>query len=229
MLHTRKTFHLPGNPSQKMDYLLFLPKDYERWNDPLWPLILFLHGRGESGDDPTLVLRTGLPEHIERHPEFPFITVSPQCPDRSSWVIETEMVHLLLQDVISSLPVDPERIYLTGISMGGAGAWHLGSQYPELFAAVAPICGFGQTHLGYPKRACALKNTPVWTFHGARDTVVPLEASRDLVDALEQCGGDVKFTVYPDAGHDSWTRTYENPDLYGWFLEHSLGRTRIQA
>jgi predicted peptidase len=211
------TFQLSGNPQERMGYLLFKPREYEQQNGRLWPLILFLHGAGETGDDPRIVVRTGLPAYLERV-NIPFVVVSPQCPQRSSWQLQTDMLRLLLEEVVDSLRVDPTRVYLTGISMGGAGAWIMGSRYPEMFAAMAPICGYGPQYLGFPDRVCALNETPVWVFHGARDEIVPPQSSRILVETLRSCGGSVRFTVYPDLGHDSWTRTYENPELYTWFL-----------
>jgi predicted peptidase len=223
-----KTFHLPGNPQERMDYLLCLPKAYGQASDRLWPAILFLHGAGEAGDDPTIVARTGLPAYLERV-DLPFIVISPQCPYRSSWQLQTDMVRLLLHEVMDSHQVDPTRVYLTGISMGGAGTWIMGSRYPELFAALAPVCGYGPEYLGFPDRACALRDIPVWVFHGARDEIIPPVSSRVLVDALRKCGGNVRFTVYPDEGHDSWTRTYENPELYAWFLSQARQQLSVES
>jgi predicted peptidase len=121
---------------------------------------------------------------------------------------------LLLSQVVATLPVDPDRVYLTGISMGGYGTWHLGARYPERFAAVAPICGYGLVSQGFPGRVCNLRDVPVWAFHGKQDEIVPPAECQELVDTLRACGGTVRFTVYPDADHDSWTRTYANPELY---------------
>jgi predicted peptidase len=121
----------------------------------------------------------------------------------------------LLDKVIASHSVDTDRLYLTGLSMGGFGTWQLASEYPDKFAAIVPICGGGK-----PERVVNLKNVPVWVFHGAKDPAVAIAKSEEMVNALRECGGNVKFTVYPDAGHDSWTETYNNPELYEWFLEH---------
>ncbi len=117
--------------------------------------------------------------------------------------------------------VDTERIYLSGLSMGGNGTWHFAAAYPDRFAAIAPVCGWGDFFAGFPERVCLLKQVPVWAFHGAQDTVVPLAGSQVLVDKLQECGGDVRLTIYPDATHDSWTETYDNPELYTWFLSHT--------
>ncbi len=198
------------------NYLLFLPKGYRK-SDARWPLILFLHGSGERGDDLALVKRHGPPKLVDANPDFPFILVSPQCPGYERW--DTDMLAALLDDIQRRYAVDPDRVYLTGLSMGGYGTWKLAMEHPERFAAIAPICGGGD-----PKQVDRLKNVPVWAFHGARDPVVPYEESEALVDALRKAEGDVRFTLYPDATHNSWTRTYRNQALYDWFLQHKRGR-----
>jgi len=194
----------------KMNYLLFLPEGYEKAEKP-WPLILFLHGAGESGDDLQKVKIHGPPKIVETKRDLPFIVVSPQSPGRG-WNAETLIA--LLDDVVAKYKVDKDRIYLTGLSMGGFGSWTLAAAYPDRFAAVVPICGGGN-----PADAKRLKDLPIWVFHGAKDPVVPLARSEAMVNALKEAGGNVKFTVYPDAGHDSWTATYDNPELYKWMLE----------
>ncbi len=193
-------------------YLLYLPPEYED-SDQDWPLLLFLHGAGERGDDLELVKRHGPPKLIEEGRNFPFIVVSPQSPPNQGW--DPQSLHALLDEVIASHRVDESRIYLTGLSMGGYGTWSLALSDPGRFAAIAPICGGGAAYM-----ACALKDTPVWVFHGALDEVVPIKQSTDMVRALQRCDGNVRFTVYPMAGHDSWTETYENPELYEWMLQH---------
>ena len=199
----------------KADYLLYLPKEYGKDTTKKWPLILFLHGSGESGSDIEKVKMHGPPKLVAGGKEFPFIIVSPQAPtSRIGWQVET--LNTLLDDVIQKYTVDEDRIYLTGLSMGGFGTWALASANPERFAAIAPICGGGQ-----PFMARRFKNLPVWVFHGAKDPTVPVKMSQDMVDALKAAGADVKLTIYPEAGHDSWTATYDNPELYTWFLEHT--------
>jgi predicted peptidase len=197
----------------KMNYLLFLPEGYDKGGQT-WPLILFLHGAGESGSDLNLVKKHGPPKIVETKKDFPFILVSPQAP-RFGWDVDT--LNALLDDVVANYKVDKERIYLTGLSMGGGGTWMLAAAHPERFAAIVPICGFQNT----PADAKKLKDLPIWVFHGAKDTAVPLKRSEDMVKALKDEGAvEVKFTVYPEAGHDSWTETYDNPELYKWLLEH---------
>lgn len=194
-------------------YLLYLPKDFEV-DAKQWPLVLFLHGSGERGDDLEKVKVHGPPKLIAQGKEFPFIVVSPQCPENTRWVSQIEMLNALLDELTATLPVDEERIYLTGLSMGGQGTWHFAYQYPERFAAIAPVCGWGVRDV-----LCVFTEMPVWMFHGANDDVVPLAEGQRLFEALKKCGNDAKFTVYPDANHDSWTETYNNPDLYTWLLQ----------
>lgn len=206
--------------TKRLSYLLFLPEGYGLDPDQRWPMILFLHGAGERGNDLNLVKKHGIPKVAERRPGFPFVCVSPQCPADSWWSEQREVLIALLDHVLAEYRVDPQRVYLTGLSMGGFGTWDLATRYPEYFAAIAPICGGGPAHFGFPQRVAALKEVPVWAFHGAKDPVVPVEESIKLVDALKGYGGDARLTIYPEAGHDSWTATYDNQELYDWFLSH---------
>jgi len=196
------------------NYLLFLPEEYGKKRQR-WPLILFLHGAGERGDDLKKVKVHGPPKMVESRKDFPFILVSPQCPEDDWWTEKVEVLINLVDDIAARYKVDKKRIYLTGLSMGGYGTWALTSAYPERFAAIAPICGGGSRIM-----SLRLKDIPIWVFHGAKDPVVPLEESEEMVNAIRKRGGDVKFTIYPDAGHDSWTESYNNQELYDWFLEH---------
>lgn len=195
-------------------YLLHLPPDHGNAGRK-WPMILFLHGAGERGTDIELLKLHGIPKIVEAQPDFPYVTVAPQCAEGSWWPLHLKELDALVQQATLLYDVDVDRIYLTGISMGGYGAWNLATAYPDRFAAVAPICGGGD-----PDSVCAMKDVPVWAFHGARDNVVLIRESRKMVDALRECGGSVRFTIYPNAGHDAWTRTYENPRLYEWFDSH---------
>ena len=202
---------------QKINYLLYLPKDYSGTSKQ-WPLILFLHGSGERGDNLNLVNRCGLTKHIVNGMELPFIIVAPQCPKGRRWANHTNELLALLDDIIARYPVDASRVYLTGLSMGGQGTWQLATDNPHRFAAIAPVCGRGDTVLA----RYSLRKMPVWVFHGAKDTNVPISKSEEMVEALRLAGNRrVRFTVYPDAGHNSWTATYTNPQLYAWFLKHS--------
>lgn len=203
----------------ELPYMLTLPRGYDASADP-WPLILFLHGAGERGTDVNRLRVYGMPKIAASEPDFPFITVSPVCPENRWWMDYLDVLRDLLADIQARYTVDASRIYLTGLSMGGFGAWHMAVEYPDLFAAVAPICGGGVWAYGMPERVRDIKHVPVWAFHGAKDAVVPVESSQVMVDALEAAGGDVRFTIYPEAEHDSWTAAYDNPDLYTWFLSH---------
>ncbi|HPD14850.1 MAG TPA: prolyl oligopeptidase family serine peptidase [Planctomycetota bacterium] len=201
-------------------YLLYLPKGYERGRRR-WPLLLFLHGAGERGRDLELVKKHGPPRRLAEGHDLPFIVVSPQCPGGRWW--SDDVLAALLDDVIAHHRVDERRVYLTGLSMGGYGAWSLACEHPERFAAIAPVCGGGNRLLAHK-----LKDVPVWAFHGAHDDVVPLAESEKMVKAVQAAGGKAKLTVYPHAGHDAWTATYANPDLYTWLLRHRKRLVRPQ-
>jgi predicted peptidase len=207
-----------GSPSATIRFLLFVPKDYKADGDK-WPLMLFLHGSGESSDDDLdLVKVHGPPKIVESKPDFPFVLVSPQAPKKhevgGAWKPEELMP--LIDHVASKLNVDADRIYVTGLSMGGYGTWRLAATHPERFAAAIPICGGGDAE----KYAKGLSKVPIWAFHGGKDPVVPIKGTQDIVDAVKAEHGDIEFTVYPDAGHDSWTETYNNPKVYEWLLAH---------
>jgi predicted peptidase len=202
-----------------VNYQLYLPADYGKEQGKKWPLIVFLHGAGERGDDINLVKKHGPPKLLDAKNDLAvanFIVVSPQCPANKWW--EPRDVITLLDEVSQKYDVDPDRVYLTGLSMGGFGTWETASRFPERFAAIAPICGGGD-----PRRVRTLKDMPTWVFHGDKDPTVPVQRSIEMVEALKQLGNDAKFTRYPEAGHDSWTVTYNNPQLYEWFLQHKRG------
>ncbi|MCP4169145.1 MAG: prolyl oligopeptidase family serine peptidase [Fuerstiella sp.] len=200
---------LDVNVGVQLNYLLALPKDYTQQKS--WPLVLFLHGAGERGDELKLVKKHGPPKLIDNGKAFPFIVVSPQCPKDVWW--EPIELTALLDEIIKNNNIDEDRIYVTGLSMGGFGTWRLAAHSPDRFAAIAPICGGGE-----PYWARRFPHLPTWAFHGAKDRVVPLERSQEMIDAVKKNGGLPKLTVYPEAGHDSWTETYNNPQLYEWLL-----------
>jgi predicted peptidase len=196
------------------DYLVYLPEGYGEGNKQ-WPLVLFLHGMGERGSDLDLVTTHGPPKLAAAGRQFPFILVSPQCPlSVERWDID--VLTALLDKIESTYDVDRSREYVTGLSMGGNGTWRLAIAQPDRFAAIVPVCGWGN-----PPEVCALGRLPVWAFHGTKDLVVRLESGQKMVDTLKACGGNVRFTVYPEAGHDSWTETYNNPEVYEWMLQQS--------
>ena len=193
-----------------LSYLLYLPRDYEKQDK--WPLLLFLHGSGERGDDIERVKVHGPPKLIAAGKEFPFIVVSPQCPEFRSW--HPLELTALLDNLVRRYKVDQDRIYLSGLSMGGSGTWMLAMNAPDRFAAIAPICGRGD-----PDGAERIAHLPTWVFHGAKDEGVPLEYSTKMVEALKKLDAKVELTVYPEAEHDAWTETYDNPRFYEWLLE----------
>jgi predicted peptidase len=195
--------------SSHYNYLLYLPEHSAPENG--FPLLIFLHGRGETGDNLNLVKKHGPPSFLDDTMDFPFMVVSPQCPEGKEW--KPKKLRRLLEEIKSRSTVDPNRIYLTGLSMGGTGVWRFALRYPEIFAAMAPICGKIET-----KKACSLKDLPVWVFHGALDKVYPHTYSDEFVEALEACGGDVQYTLYPEVDHFAWVPAYKDPDLFKWFL-----------
>ena len=194
-------------------YQLFLPRGYGASGDQRWPLLIFLHGAGERGSDLDLVKIHGPPKIAADRPGVPFVTVSPQLPAGSpGWDVAT--LDAMLDTLVERLRVDPDRIYLTGLSMGGHGVFKWAAARPDRFAAIAPVCGRGDT-----ATACRIKDLPAWAFHGDSDDIVPPSGSFDMVEAIRECGGDPRLTIYPATGHDSWTPAYDDPALYQWLLE----------
>src|ERR1035441_9157001 len=169
-----KHFEAQVKVTAKIDYLLFLPQGYEQ-SKQRWPLMLFLHGAGESGTNLAKVKTHGPPKVVESKPDFPFILVSPQSAG-GGWNNDT--LDALLNEIIRKYRVDKHRIYLTGLSMGGFGTWSLAAAHPERFAAIVPICGGGN-----PADAKKLAALPIWVFHGAKDGTVPVQRSREMVEA----------------------------------------------
>lgn len=222
LMQTSKSFKKKITKTISADYLLYLPKGYEAKGKKTWPLVMFLHGAGERGSDLRKVAVHGPPKLVKNGKEFPFILVSPQCSTNQVW--SDEALLGLLDEVTKKHKVDTNRVYLTGLSMGGYGTWSLGVKYPERFAAIAPICGGGETInllLASRAKSTALRSLGIWAFHGAKDGVVKLEESQRMVTALKAAGvKEVELTVYPEAQHDSWTDTYSNEKLYEWFLKH---------
>ncbi len=200
-----------------LDYLLYYPK-HTAFGE--LPLILFLHGVGERGDDLELVKKHGPLKEITDTSDFPAIIVAPQCPTGQWWDIEA--LYHLLEKLRQQYPVNLNKIYATGLSMGGYGCWRMACQYPDLFAAIAPICGGGD-----PESASKLTHLPIWTFHGAKDPLVPISETQKMVDAVKKNNkfrqNNIQFTIYPDAEHDSWSETYANPELYRWMLRQGKG------
>ncbi len=191
-----------------INYLLYLPELYDRKHTP-WPLLLFLHGSGARGWDVQKLRQATLPALIEQGKHISAIVLSPQCPPESSW--QPEQLLSLIDHMEQRFKIN--RIVVTGYSMGGYGTWRLAQEVPKRLAAIAPLCGGGDT-----SRCDLLKELPIWTFHGADDQAVLLSQSQEMIDAIKSAGGTPKLTIYPDEGHDIARMTYSNPSLFKWLL-----------
>lgn len=202
---------------QPQKYVLFVPTDYD--GKRKFPLILFLHGAGERGDDGLKQVGVGLPTAVMASPsKWPFLILIPQCPDGKRWDESQESSLLgMLAETKKKYKVDGERVYLTGLSLGGYGTWFLGARHPEMFAALAPICAGGD-----PATLTTLKSMPVWAFHGEADPTVPIERGKAMADAAKAADADVKWTTYPGVGHNSWDKAYREETLGDWLLTHTI-------
>lgn len=208
----------------KLEHYIQLPKNYSKEANKKWPLIVFLHGIGERGGtlDDIKNMNHSIPMIAETIKDFPFVTVSPLCPQPYLWRDLPYSINNMIDEVISKYKIDTDRIYLTGLSMGGIGTWNMALQFPDKFAAIAPVCGSVD-----PDKVEKLKNLPIWAFHGANDIDVPMYQEQKAVDILKACGGNIKYTVYPDIAHDSWNYAYPNMELYTWFLQHTLTKNKL--
>ena len=196
-----------------------------------YPLVVFLHGAGERGDDNVKPLIHGVKTFAtdEYRKKFPCFVIAPQCPTGKRWVEvdwskdshtmpekpsdPMRLTLALIESLKSEFPIDPNRVYITGLSMGGYGSWDAIQRHPELFAAAAPVCGGGD-----PAGAERMVDIPVWAFHGDKDTAVKPHRSRDMIAAIEKAGGKPKYTEYPGVGHNSWVKAYSTPELYEWMF-----------
>jgi len=201
-------------------YLVSLPDGYDAQPGKRWPLILFLHGSGERGDSLVDVSVNGLPKLIAQGRKFPAIVVSPQCPEHRWW--EKPDLSQLLDNVSAKYRVDPDRICVTGLSMGGFGTWALALAEPDRFAAIAPVCGGGD-----PLDAARLRKVPIWAFHGGKDETVPNQLSFAMVKAVRAVGGHAHLTIFPNDGHDSWDDAYKTEALYTWLLAQRRGEKEV--
>lgn len=192
-------------------YLEALPDGYGQDAKKRWPLVIFLHGSGERGDELKKVAKHGPPKLVEAGKAFPFILVSPQCPAGQWW--DVAALELWLDELVRNYQVDTDRIYLTGLSMGGFETWTWAQRTPGRFAAIVPVCGGGD-----PAQAGKLKDLPVWAFHGAKDPTVALAKTEEMIAGIQAAGGEPKVTIYPEAAHDSWTEAYANDEVYVWML-----------
>ena len=197
---------------EKYKYLLYLPKDYAA-NKAIYPLVIYLHGGSQRGRDLNKLKTYGLPYVVEKGRDFPFIVVSPQCPEGKFWSTDN-WFDSLYTDLITNYRVDVKRVYLTGISMGGYGTWQTAIAHPDKFAAIAPLCGGCDDST----QVCQIRHIPVWTFHGTADDLIPITETERLVKRLQSCGGRVKFTRLENEGH-AIQYLYEKQDLYDWLLK----------
>ena len=195
-------------------YVLFIPHTYK--SDTPCPLIMFLHGSGETGTDGIKPSVVGLGAAVKKQEKtFPCIVIFPQSQKRS-WRAgspDADRALAILAEVEKEYKVDPKRVYLTGLSMGGFGTWSLAIKDPNRWAAIVPICGGGN-----PDKAARIKDLPCWCFHGEADTAVRVGLSRTMIQALKDAGGQPKYTEYPGVGHNSWDKAYATPELYKWLL-----------
>jgi len=217
---------LKTSDGKSIRYLLYLPKAYD--SKEKWPLLLFLHGRGESDGPLSIVKKWGPPRLIERGESPPYIVVSPQSPPNpESWPQAGQQALLLalLDHISSSCKVDQERVYLTGLSMGGYGSWRLAADHPDRFGAVVPICGAGK-----PQDAEKLKFLPIWVWHGTEDSAVPFQRSVEMVEAIKKAGSStIRFTSLEGVGHNSWEAAYATPELYQWLDKQTVSQNRARA
>lgn len=199
-------------------YLLYVPEDYDEGQQ--YPFILFLHGAGEAGTRLDLLKLQVIPKLIEEGQDYPFIIASPQLNYDERWDRKADVLANFITHLESEFPIDPDRIYVTGLSLGGSGAWVFALVHPDVPAAVVPMAGSFALASMVPRNICDLAEIPIWAFHGAQDDLVPLAYEQPLIDALIECGGNVQYTVYPDANHpQTFERGYKDPALYAWMLE----------
>lgn len=198
-------------------YVQYLPKDYDP--SKKYPLVFFLHGAGERGDDLDIAVRHGYMKNVKQGAEYPFIFIAPQCPDGKYWGCYTESLIAFLDFISDSLPIDKDRIYLTGLSMGGTGTWMLAMAAPERFAAIAPICGSGICWY-----AGALKDIPVMMYHGDCDDIVPISESVTMLSRINRQGGNAQLKICYGGVHDAWETAYNDDEFLNWLLAQKKHR-----
>lgn len=195
------------------NYAKYLPKDFDETKE--YPLVLFLHGAGERGDDLDIATRHGYMKYVrEEGKEYPFICIAPQCPNDKYWGCYTESLIAFLDYITETLPIDKKRIYLTGFSMGGTGTWMLAMAAPDKFAAIAPVCGSGiywNTEI--------LRNIPILMYHGDCDDVVPINESVNMLKSIHKNGGNAQLKICYGVGHNAWDYAYTDDFLMNWMLD----------
>jgi len=207
----------------KYAYLAYTPKRYEDLPEKQWPMIIYLHGGSDRGTNLTKVYSSGVPDQIYRGRELPFIVVAPQCPPLLRWSTD-DWFESFYNEVIAKYRVDTNRVYLTGVSLGGEGTWYLAAKYPYLFAAIAPISGFTSRTSFIEKNLKNLAGLPIWAFHGERDLVVPVEETQRMVEQLKYRNSRLKLTIEPEVGHWIHWSVYPGDELYEWLLSYNRKR-----
>ena len=202
-----------------LQYFVRMPAGADGGEPKKWPTIIYLHGAGDRGWDVAELAFSPIVKYAKGRTDFPFILIAPRCPAADWWPRLVPELEDFLDEIVAKYPIDTERIYLTGLSMGGYGSWRLAAEHPERFAAVVPICGGGD-----PQYVERIRDLPIWDFHGAKDRTVPIEQSYEMVEALRKVHGRVHFTVYAEAGHNCWDQAYNTDQLYSWMLRQSRGR-----
>ena len=199
-----------GDPAKLTPHvLIYLPRGYEQQKSPL---MILLHGANGGGDDAQKLQGNAVLKYVGAHPDFPFVTASPQAAAAAYGVFDADAVNALVDELVKRLPVDPARVYVTGVSLGGMATWKIAAESRQRFAAIVPVSSARPD----PAIACALKDTPVWAFHNERDEFQALQPVKEMVDAVRDCKGTAKLTVYPKSGHNAWSDAYSDPSLYAW-------------
>ena len=215
-MENKFTFKAPPKETTELKYIVLKPDDIKEGEK--LPLILFLHGAGERGEDLELLYVHGLPKMFRRGDlNERCIVLAPQCPEGNFWPALTHELRELTLHIIATEPVDSDRVSCTGISMGGFGTWDLGAVCGDIFSCIAPICGGGQG-----RSAFLLKNMPIWAFHGDIDNIVDPRLSLEMVQAVNKCGGKAILTMFENTTHNSWSKAYEETGLVKWLVSHKL-------
>jgi predicted peptidase len=235
-IHLQGSFAVPaslnvaGGIGDELRYLVWLPEGYGQDADGEWPFIVFLHGSGDDDYDSGWVMSYGLTAmlYLEEEPDnFDFVVVAPQAAPGTAWWDgnQLDVIGALIEDAIDTYLIDPDRVYLTGLSMGGYGSWFLATRYPDRFAAMVSISGSGYRtrELPPPETTCRLTAMPIWAIHGANDSIADAAAITSIVDAYQElCDDPIEWTLYPDEGHfGAYERAYRDPALYDWLLDQS--------
>ncbi len=198
-------------------YIEYLPKDFD--SKKKYPLVLFLHGAGERVHDPDIAMRHGYMKYVrEQGKDYPFIFLAPQCPDHKYWGCYTESLLAFLDDMLEQLPIDPDRVYLTGLSMGGTGTWMLAMARPEAFAAILPVCGSGIYW-----NAFEIAHIPTYIVHGDCDTAVPIQESIQMLSAINRQGGHAQIKICYGVEHNAWDYAYNDDAILDWMLSQRRG------